>query len=112
MGRIILAEENLACLGWLDWVLGSKKRMRKTAEGLDSFIENTIDENMKAKGDDFRDGKDSDRMEGSNFVDVLLNVQENDEEIGISLSRNNIKAIILVYVLSFTGISYHLLLSK
>ena len=77
-----------------------------TAEGLDSFLENTIDENMKAKGDDFRDGKDSDRMEGSNFVDVLLNVQENDEEIGISLSRNNIKAFILVYIIFYRNIYY------
>ncbi|XP_078182837.1 cytochrome P450 71A1-like [Carex rostrata] len=97
-----LVGENVPCLAWLDWLLGSKKRMRKTAEGLDSFLENTIDENMKAKGDDFRDGKDGDRMEGSNLVDVLLNVQENYEEIGISLSRNNIKAIILDMFLAGT----------
>ncbi|KAF3319892.1 cytochrome P450 71A1-like protein [Carex littledalei] len=41
-------------------------------------------------------------MEGSNLVDVLLNVQENDEEIGVSLSRNNIKAIILDMFLAGT----------
>jgi hypothetical protein len=40
-----------------------------------------------------RDGK---YKEGGDLVDVLLNIQENDEELGVSLSRNNIKAIILV----------------
>ncbi|KAF3328707.1 putative cytochrome P450 superfamily protein [Carex littledalei] len=34
-------------------------------------------------------------MEVSDLVDLLLNIQDNDEEMGISLSRNNIKAIIL-----------------
>ncbi|KAF3335441.1 cytochrome P450 71A1-like protein [Carex littledalei] len=41
-------------------------------------------------------------MEGSDLIDVLLNVQENDEEIGVSLSRNNIKAIILDMFLAGT----------
>ncbi|XP_078175103.1 cytochrome P450 71A1-like [Carex rostrata] len=90
-----LVGENVPCLGWLDWLLGSKKRMRKTAEGLDSFLENAIDKHEKEKRDDLRDGIHKDQMEGSDLIDVLLNVQENDTEIGVSLSRNNIKAIIL-----------------
>ncbi|XP_078174665.1 cytochrome P450 71A1-like isoform X2 [Carex rostrata] len=91
----ILMEENVPCLRWLDWLRGTKKRMRKTAEGLDSCLENAIDEHLKAKRDDLGDGKCKDPIEVSDLVDVLLNIQENDKEIGISLSRNNIKAIIL-----------------
>ncbi|XP_078174667.1 cytochrome P450 71A1-like [Carex rostrata] len=91
----ILVGENLPCLGWLDWLLGSKKRMRKTAEGLDNFLESAIDEHLTAKRDNLGDGENGVPMEVSDLVDVLLTIQDNDEEIGISLSRNNIKAIIL-----------------
>jgi hypothetical protein len=89
-----LIGEHVRCLCWLD--LLTKKRIRKTAEGLDSFLENTIEEHVKAPRDDLRDDKYRDQREGSDFVGVLLNIQEKDEELGISLSRNNIKAIILV----------------
>ncbi|KAJ3701047.1 hypothetical protein LUZ61_004752 [Rhynchospora tenuis] len=90
-----LVGEHVPCLGWYDWLTGIKKRMRKTAEGLDSFFESIIEEHVKVKSDGLEDGKYGDEMEGRDLVDILLNIQENGDEIGVSLSRNNIKAIIL-----------------
>ncbi|KAJ4752502.1 Cytochrome P450 [Rhynchospora pubera] len=90
-----LVGEHVPCLGWLDWLTGIKKRMRKTAEGLDSFFETIIEEHVKAKTDSLEDVKYGDQMEGSDLIDVLLNIKENDDDIRVSLSRNNIKAIIL-----------------
>ncbi|KAJ4765651.1 hypothetical protein LUZ62_076026 [Rhynchospora pubera] len=90
-----LVGEHVPCLGWYDWLTGIKKRMRKTAEGLDSIFESIIEEHVKAKRDGLEDDKYGDEMEGRDVVDILLNIQENGDDIGVSLGRNNIKAIIL-----------------
>ncbi|KAJ4765648.1 Cytochrome P450 [Rhynchospora pubera] len=90
-----LVGEHVPCLGWLDWLTGIKKRIRKTAEGLDSFFESVIEEHVKARRYGLEDGKYGDQMKERDLVDILLNIQENSDEIGVSLSRNNIKAILL-----------------
>lgn len=89
-----LIGEHVRCLGWID--LLAKKRIRKTAQGLDRILENTIEEHIKAQRDAPRDDKYRDQRGGGDLVDILLNIQDNNEEIGFSLSRNSIKAIILV----------------
>jgi cytochrome P450 len=85
-----LIGDHVRCLGWLDQL--TKRRIRKTAKDIDSFLESTIEDHVKEK----RNAKYKDRREGSDLIDVLLNIQENDEQLGVSLSRNNVKAIILV----------------
>ncbi|KAJ4794508.1 hypothetical protein LUZ62_045754 [Rhynchospora pubera] len=90
-----LIGEHMPFLGWYDWLTGIKKRMRKTAEGLDSFFESIIEDHVKAKGDALEYGKCRDEMEGRDLVYILLNIQENDDDIRVPLSRTNIKAILL-----------------
>ncbi|KAJ3694559.1 hypothetical protein LUZ60_010039 [Juncus effusus] len=80
-------------LGWVDWLSGLKRRARKNAQGVDNFLENVIKDHLKKKGD----GKSiiGGEIEGSDLVDVLLNINKTDKEIEVPLTRDNIKAIIL-----------------
>jgi cytochrome P450 len=96
-----LIGDHVRCLGLLDRL--TKSRIRKTAKGIDNFLENTIEDHVKAR----RNAKYEDNREGSDLIDVLLNIQDNDEELGVSLSRNNIKAIILVCSLLILGYLFH-----
>ena len=85
-------------LGWVD-PQGLNKRLVKARASLDSFIDKIIDEHVQKR----RSGHDGD--EESDMVDELLNFysheaklnDESDELLNsISLTRDNIKAIIMV----------------
>ncbi|KAJ4818342.1 hypothetical protein LUZ62_030908 [Rhynchospora pubera] len=101
-----LVGEHVPCLGWYDWSTGIKKRMRKTAEGLDSFIESIIEEHVKVKREGLEEGKYEDEMEGRDLIDIMLNIQGNCVDTGVSLGRNNIKAIILDMLFAGTDVVY------
>ncbi|KAJ3694561.1 hypothetical protein LUZ60_010041 [Juncus effusus] len=80
-------------LGWVDWLSGLKRRAQKNAQGLNKFLENVIEDHLKTKRDET--GFGGEMESGSDLVDVLLNINETDKEIGVPLTRDNIKAIIL-----------------
>ncbi|CAL4966158.1 unnamed protein product [Urochloa decumbens] len=85
-------------LGWVDTLTGLESKTRCTFEALDGLLERVIADhrNRRSSGrhavlgdgaevaDDHRD-----------FVDVLLDVNEMDEEAGFQLETDNIKAIIM-----------------
>ncbi|ONK81635.1 uncharacterized protein A4U43_C01F31330 [Asparagus officinalis] len=77
-------------LGWLDILSGLDARVRKCSREIDGFLERVIDEHKHYKVNSSNDGEES------NFVDVLLSLNEKDGMADISLTRDNMKAIILV----------------
>ncbi|ONK81625.1 uncharacterized protein A4U43_C01F31230 [Asparagus officinalis] len=84
-------------LGWLDILSGLDARVRKCSREFDGFLERVIDEHKHYKVSSSNDGEES------NFVDVLLSLNEKDGMAGISLTRDNMKAIILGYDLGWVG---------
>jgi hypothetical protein len=81
--------EVLPWLGWVDAVTGLEGKIRRTFEGLDGLLEKVIDDHRRRP----RSGEDGGDRD---FVDVLLDVHNKDQEHGIQLETNEIKAIILV----------------
>jgi cytochrome P450 len=88
--------ELVPLLGWLDAVKGTEGKIRRTFQALDGVLEKVIvDHRRRRQGRQMgRDGDDH-----RDFVDVLLDVNETDNEAGIRLDTIEIKAIILVRVL-------------
>jgi cytochrome P450 len=86
--------ELLPWLGWVDAITGLEGKIRRTFEALDGLLEKVIDDHRRRprSGDDCGDRRD--------FVDVLLDVHINDKEHGMQLETNEIKAIILVNIIS------------
>ncbi|XP_057729814.1 cytochrome P450 71A1-like isoform X2 [Arachis stenosperma] len=77
--------------GWIDSVRGLISEMNATSIAFDSFLEDVIEEHKRRnkerkKGDDHFENKD--------FVDILLELQENNM-LDFEDSRNNFKAILL-----------------
>ncbi|PWZ09600.1 Cytochrome P450 71A1 [Zea mays] len=80
--------ELLPWLGWVDAVTGLEGKIRRTFEALDGLLEKVIDDHRRRP----RSGEDGGDRD---FVDVLLDVHNKDQEHGIQLETNEIKAIIL-----------------
>lgn len=77
-------------LEWVDVLTGMDARLKKNCLELNSFVDRVIDDHLvsaKMNGSDDAEQKD--------LVDVLLHVQK-DSTLGIHLTRNNLKAVILV----------------
>ncbi|XP_020249837.1 cytochrome P450 71A1-like isoform X2 [Asparagus officinalis] len=87
-------------LGWLDILSGLDARVRKCSREFDGFLERVIDEHKHYKVSSRND------EEESNFVDVLLSLNEKDGMAGISLTRDNMKAIILDMFAAGTDTTY------
>uniref|UniRef100_A0ACD5VGD6 Uncharacterized protein n=1 Tax=Avena sativa TaxID=4498 RepID=A0ACD5VGD6_AVESA len=85
--------ELLPWLGWVDAARGTEKKIRRTFEALDGMLEKVIDDHRRRRQASRLTGDDGD--DRRDFVDVLLDVNENDKEAGIRLDTIEIKAIIL-----------------
>ncbi|KAM0066470.1 putative cytochrome P450 [Helianthus debilis subsp. tardiflorus] len=76
-------------LSWVDRVIGTVGRAEKIAKEFDEFLETIIEEHVnKKKGDDAKSD------EGEDFVDILLDLQENNTS-EITLHRDSLKALIM-----------------
>ncbi|KAL6627001.1 hypothetical protein ACP70R_030727 [Stipagrostis hirtigluma subsp. patula] len=84
--------ELLPWLGWVDTVRGLEGKIKRTFEALDGVLEKVIDDHRRRRQTETGDGGDADHRD---FVDVLLDVSKDDNEHGIQLETNEIKAIIL-----------------
>ncbi|OVA20837.1 Cytochrome P450 [Macleaya cordata] len=94
---------------WLAWVNnfnGLNRKLEKTFQELDGFLEVVVEDHINRKDERSRSsnggggGEEEEEEEEEDLVDVLLGI-ENDGSIGVSLGRDNIKAIISVTQLGF-----------
>lgn len=92
MGSMSIGEF-IPWLSWIDYVNGFDNRVEEVARQVDEFLELVMQEHLDEgiKGDE--------RRESLSFVDILLNVYK-DNQTGVSIDRDSIKAIILVSYLS------------
>nr|CAD1834353.1 unnamed protein product [Ananas comosus var. bracteatus] len=70
-------------LGWIDRLRGLDRRVRNNSRELDAMLERVLEDHC------------SGNEEGDDLVDVLLSINDKDENVGIALTRSNIKALLL-----------------
>ncbi|KAF5179992.1 Cytochrome p450 [Thalictrum thalictroides] len=73
--------------GWMDAFTGLTRNMKRVSKELDAFLEQIIKEHRTKPKQDDADGR-------KDFVDILLRVQK-DNTLDITITNNNIKAVIL-----------------
>ncbi|CAK9153464.1 unnamed protein product [Ilex paraguariensis] len=82
-------------LGWMNRVNGLDAKVEKVAKGLDEFLEGIVkDHTERKKGKNDGGGGDS-VEEGTDFVDILLEIQR-EKMTGFSIHRDTIKALIMI----------------
>ena len=79
---------------WLHYISGMKAKLEKVHRKIDGILENIIDDHRKSK----RMTKEGEPESQEDLVDVLLNLQEHGD-LGIPLTDDNVKAVILVSTL-------------
>lgn len=77
-------------LAWVDVLTGMDARLKRNSSALDCFLDQVIDDHLVRREKNSCDGG-----EQKDLVDVLLQVQK-DSMLDIHLTRDNLKAIILV----------------
>lgn len=84
--------EFIPWLSWINRVNGFDSRLDKTVKEVDDFLELVIqdhlDGGLESDGDSVKDES------RENFVDILLNIYK-DNSLGVSIDKDNVKAIIL-----------------
>ncbi|KAK9069907.1 hypothetical protein SSX86_010303 [Deinandra increscens subsp. villosa] len=76
-------------LSWVDRVSGLLGEAEEATKKLDEFLEDAIEEHVNKEK-----GKDDERSEGQDYIDILLNAQK-DEKIPFIFHRDTIKAVIM-----------------
>ncbi|KAK4394863.1 cytochrome [Sesamum angolense] len=84
--------EFIRCLSWINRVNGFDNRVDKVAKDVDAFLEMVIQEHLN-EGLISCCAADQDESR-ENFVDILLNIYK-DNDTGVSIDKDSIKAIIL-----------------
>ncbi|CAO2194306.1 unnamed protein product [Urochloa humidicola] len=98
-------------LGWVDTLTGLEAKIKRTFQALDALLDRVIADHRSRRPGGGRkqvpaDGELDDHRD---FVDVLLDVNELDDETGLDLHTDNIKAIILDIFAAGTDTSYTVL---
>ncbi|KAL2243907.1 UNVERIFIED_CONTAM: cytochrome [Sesamum indicum] len=84
--------EFIPCLSWINRVNGFDNRVDKVAKDVDAFLEMVIQEHLN---EGLQSCCVADQDESRvNFVDILLNIYK-DNNTGVSIDKDSIKAIIL-----------------
>lgn len=90
-------------LGWVNGINGFDAKVEKIAKEFDKFLDEVVDEHMDiAKRRGSINHRNIEIEDQKNFVDVLLKLQE-DDMAGFSMTKVNIKALILVFMTSLTS---------
>jgi cytochrome P450 family 71 subfamily A len=74
--------------GWIDVLTGKISKFKDTFRALDGLFDQVIEERLQMK----KTGNDQIKNKG--FIDILLQLQEDDGKLGFRLSNNNIKGIL------------------
>ncbi|KAK4394862.1 cytochrome [Sesamum angolense] len=84
--------EFIPCLSWINRVNGFDNRVDKVADEVDAFLEMVIQEHLN---EELQSCGAADQDESTeNFVDILLKIYK-DNNTGVSIDKDSIKAIIL-----------------
>ncbi|KAK7274164.1 hypothetical protein RIF29_15241 [Crotalaria pallida] len=84
--------------GWLQHLTGLRPKLERLSLQMDKILENIINEHKEVKSK----AKESQRDAEEDLVDVLLRLEDgNGNNQDICLTKNNIKAIILVTIITF-----------
>ncbi|KAG6635070.1 hypothetical protein CIPAW_11G017600 [Carya illinoinensis] len=75
-------------LGWIDVLTGLISSLKATVREIDPFLDQVIEEHKKMRGDDH------DQPNKKDFVDILLQLQEEDM-LDYEFTQDNLKAILL-----------------
>ncbi|XP_058180190.1 cytochrome P450 71A1-like [Rhododendron vialii] len=81
-------------LGWMDVLTGFVKRLKDTSEGLDAFLDEIIEAHRSYK-------ENYDQPDKNCFIEILLQLQ-NEGMMGIDITHDSIKAILLDMLLAGT----------
>ncbi|KAK1318086.1 Cytochrome P450 71A26 [Acorus calamus] len=76
-------------LAWVTRLNGLDARVKKCFEDFDKFFESVIDERVEC-------GRGGGGDEREDFLDVLLALQKDSSNTGVTLSRDSIKGLILL----------------
>ncbi|XP_072965718.1 cytochrome P450 736A117-like [Typha angustifolia] len=101
--EIIYMGELNPWLGWIDWVSGLDKRVDKCSKELDNFLNKVVKDHI-ARAEKY--GSDDRAENTDDFVDVLLSINAKDKEATVTLSIDDIKAILLDVHTAGTDTSY------
>ncbi|KAJ4794139.1 Cytochrome P450 [Rhynchospora pubera] len=99
---IVRIGELIPWLSWIDQLRGIDKRAKVTADILDQFLERVIEQHLEKRMNSHEDEK----MGAPNFINMLLDLKENDRELGMSLSMKNIKVFLWDMILAGTDTAF------
>ncbi|KAG0488360.1 hypothetical protein HPP92_007171 [Vanilla planifolia] len=95
----LFAEDYFPALWWLDALLGLEGKLRKHFKRWDALLDMMIEEHVG-----------SSQEGGACFLDVLLDIQKNDSSTSnICLTKEHIKALLLVMIAAGTDTSFAVL---
>ncbi|KAJ4968470.1 hypothetical protein NE237_015171 [Protea cynaroides] len=82
-------------LGWVNYIVGLEQRREKNFEEINSFLDQVIEDHiLRRRRKDYGDNDNDVDGVGQDFVDFLLQIQEDKSAENIT-GRENIKAIIM-----------------
>jgi cytochrome P450 len=90
--------------GWIDVLTGLIPSLKSTFRELDVFFDQVIEEHKTKKSD-------GDHLNSLDFVDILLRLQKNGM-LDFELTKDNLKAIVMVYIYIYIYIYIYLLTHK
>ncbi|TKY55272.1 steroid 17alpha-monooxygenase or 17alpha-hydroxyprogesterone aldolase [Spatholobus suberectus] len=76
-------------LGWVDALTGKIQEFKATLHALDSLFDQAIAEHLTVK-------TEADLSKKKDFVDILLQLQENNSMLNFELTKNDLKALLMV----------------
>ncbi|KAF8733521.1 hypothetical protein HU200_014821 [Digitaria exilis] len=93
-------------LGWVDTLTGLEAKAKRTFEAMDGLLDRMIaDHRARRRQDGHRRRVEDD--DDRDFVDVLLDVNEMENDTGLRLDMDNIKGLIMVHYACFMCLAYH-----
>ena len=95
LGRKMMRQLTEFCVGdffpsfaWVDLLTGLMSQLKVSFIALDAFLEEVIEEHK-------RRNRNNDHSDNKDFVDILLQLQE-DDPLEFELTRDNLKALLMV----------------
>ncbi|KAH7652950.1 Costunolide synthase protein [Dioscorea alata] len=94
--------DSFPCLGWLSVITGFQGKIERNFKRMDEFFEGEIEEHCLSL---MNDQGVHDDQEQEDFLDALLKSQKDSANLGFSLTRDHIKAILMDMFLAGTDTS-------